>query len=362
MTEENTTVSKDATEQAPSQDAVTGKEHPAASATDEPINAAAQANVKDRKIPMTSIAVMIFILLVAFFCVGLQVVTSMVEAKNAPVEIKGKNASQGVDYPTLSNLPEGVAAEVNGVEIPESAVDDFIANMREVNGLESQDAWNTWMIENNQTTETIRNRVILYYVNQELIDQLAEEMDIHPTEADYAAMRETFLGDAERKAAIEEVLRAEGRTLDDYEVDIETATKRDMIGKKANAGTVDTPEFKEAVLKGVQAQYPEYASATTLDEVDPAIVKEVSDSYESLSNTQAFSNKVSEFIKDGSVLYCAIPSDVPYQSDSDAYFSLLELRQNLNKSGIFIEEGGLFDSLLSDIGGGAQVQSSAPQS
>ncbi len=325
-------------------------------------SAAAKAPAMDRRIPMTCVAVMIFILLVAFFCVGVQVVTDMVEAKNAPTEIKGKNATQGVDYPTLSRLPDGVAAEVNGVEIPESWIDDFIANMRAANGLESQEAWDAWMIENNQTTETIRNRIILYYVNQEMVDQIAEEMGIHPTEADYQATRDALMGDPERLASIEEVLKQEGRTLEDYEVDLQTLTKREMIGEKANEGITETQEFKDAVLQGIQAQYPEYASAASLDEVDSEIVKEITDSYKAMSDSQALSNKVAEFIDAKPVLYAAIASDAPYQSNSDAYFSLLELRQNLNKSGIFIEEGGFFDSLLSDIGGGAQVRADAPQS
>lgn len=42
------------------------------------------------KIPGTSLAVMIFILLVAFACTGVQVVTGLVEAEHAPEEIKGK--------------------------------------------------------------------------------------------------------------------------------------------------------------------------------------------------------------------------------------------------------------------------------
>lgn len=301
----------------------------------------------NRRIPATSVAVMIFILLVAFACTGVTVVTEMVDAKHAQQPIYGKDGRRATDYPTPGRLPDGVAASVNGVEIPESQISNFIAGLRAAQDLESQEAWDEWMIENGQNTETIRNRVILYYVNNEMIDQIAEEMGIHPTAEDYQQTRDEAFATPESTQAIEEALASEGRTLEDYEADIVAATKRRLIGEVGNAGTVDTPEFKEAVLKGIQDRYPEYAEATSLDEVDPQIVEEITAEFKELSDYQTFSSKVDAFVKDHDVLYSKISGTRPYDSNADEYFMKQNFLQMLEQNGI-LGEGGLFDSLMAN--------------
>lgn len=302
-----------------------------------------------RRIPGTSVAVMIFILLVAFFCVGLQVVTDMVEAKNAPEVIKGKDVpADYAEYPIPAHLPEGVAASVNGVEIPESQITSFIMGMRASLGLESQEAWDEWMIDSANSTETIRNRVIMYYVNNELIDQMADELGIKPTEEDYQKTRDLAYGTPESKQALEESLAREGRTLDDYEADVVTLTKRRLIGEVYNEGIVDDPAFRGAVLKAIQSEYPEYAEAMSLDEVDPELAQEKLDEYKTLSDMQAFSGYLKDFVERGEVLYSKMGSDLPYQSNSDTYFMKEQFKQMLNKNGIFLGEGGVLDGLVAD--------------
>lgn len=314
----------------------------------EQASAASPASVEaNRRIPATSVAVMIFILLVAFACTGVTVVTGMVDAKHAQQPIYGKDGSRATDYPTPGRLPEGVAASVNGVEIPESQITDFIMGMRQAQDLESQEAWDEWMIDNGQNTETIRNRVILYYVNNEMIDQIAEEMGIHPTAEDYQQTRDELFATPEDAQAIEEMLGAEGRTLEDYEADVAVFTKRRMIGEVGNAGTADTPEFKESVLKGIQNSYPEYADALSLDEVDPQIVDKVTAEYEALSDSQTFSSKVDAFVRDHDVLYSELPSDLPYRTGADAYFMKENIKAMLEKNHI-LGEGGLFDDLMAN--------------
>ncbi len=312
-----------------------------------PAAAPASAEVS-RRIPATSVAVMIFILLVAFACTGVTVVTEMVDAKHAQQPIYGKDGSRATDYPTPGRLPDGVAASVNGAEIPESQITNFLMGMRRAQGLESQEAWDEWMIENGQNTETIRNRVILYYVNNEMIDQIAEEMGIHPTAEDYQQTRDEAFATPESTQEIEEILASQGRTLEDYEADIVAATKRRLIGEVGNAGTVDTPEFKEAVLKGVQDRYPEYAEATSLDEVDPQIVEEITTEFKQLSDYQTFSSKVDAFVKDHDVLYSEISGSRPYDSNADEYFMKQEFKQMLEKNRI-IGEGSLIDSLMANM-------------
>ena len=61
-----------------------------------------------------------------------------------------------------------VAATVNGQDIMEQTVTDYIANFRTSSSLESDEAWGEWMVANGYTPESVREEVIDYYVNQDL--------------------------------------------------------------------------------------------------------------------------------------------------------------------------------------------------
>lgn len=305
-----------------------------------------------RRIPATSVAVMIFILLVAFACTGVTVVNSIIEDKYAPEVIKGKDTyGKPAQYPTLSNdLPLGVAGQVGDVQIPESQITNFILNLREKVGLEDQEAWDQWMIGRNHSTETIRNQIILYYINNEIIEQMADELGIQPTEADYQQTRDEIFDSPEAVEAMEASLAAEGRTFDDFEADIVMQTKKRLITAKVSEGITETPAFKATLLKTIQGEYPEYADTKSLDDVDPAIVEEVSDRMRYLSEEQAFSSYLKEFVDEHDIYYSPIRGEVPYPSNSDAYFAKQEfmatLKQALKKSGMVLDEdtfpGNLF--------------------
>lgn len=298
------------------------------------------------RIPMTSVAVMIFILLVAFACTGVSVVVDMVNQKNAPAEIKGKDDLQQVEYPLLANLPDGVAAKVNDVEIPESQVTERIMTMRSRLGLEDQQAWDDWMISTSNSTETLRNRIIMFYVNNEIIDQMAAQMGIEPTEEDVAAYREELFADPEQKQEIEQMLAEEGRTMEEYEETLTTLTKRKLIGEAAVEELMQLPEFSDGVLTVIKERNPEYANATSLDEIDDvALVESVTQEVADLNESKSFSERAHEFLKNSGIFYSKIGSDMPYQSNSDVYFMKKEIKQMLNKNGLFIGEGGLLESL-----------------
>ncbi len=303
------------------------------------------------KIPGTSLAVMIFILLVAFACTGVQVVTGMVEAEHAPEEIKGKYTQGTGDaaYPTAARLPEGIAARVNGVDIPESQITDRIIEIRESLQLEDQEAWDEWMINNGRSTENIRNQILLYYINLEMLTQIAEERDIVITDADYDAFLEDLKSDPETFKLFEENLAAEGRSVDDKDA-LTLNVMTNVIGARINEGTLETPEFKEAVLEYVKRGSEEYKDVTSLDQVDPAVVAQVTKDVAGYSNRGALGFAVDDFVKTHDVLYQKLDEDVPYQSNADTYFQEMAIRQMLNKNGIFIpEDQGLLDGLIAKL-------------
>ena len=85
-----------------------------------------------------------------------------------------------------------VAATVNGQNIMEQTVTDYVAQFRADSGLESDEAWGEWMVANNYTPETVREEVIEYYVKQDLYDQAAAEYNVAVEQADIdEAMEQT---------------------------------------------------------------------------------------------------------------------------------------------------------------------------
>ncbi len=77
-----------------------------------------------------------------------------------------------------SDTSEGVAGTVNGVEIGEKAITDYIANFRVINDLETDDEWGAWLIDYAYTIDSIRGETLDYFENQELIRQAAAENGI----------------------------------------------------------------------------------------------------------------------------------------------------------------------------------------
>lgn len=79
---------------------------------------------------------------------------------------------------SASGLTGGVAATVNGAEIPEDEVTTSIENVRASYSLEDQDAWGNYLASMGTTPDEIRSNVIDSFVEQELQKQGAEERGV----------------------------------------------------------------------------------------------------------------------------------------------------------------------------------------
>ena len=77
-----------------------------------------------------------------------------------------------------SELTGGVAATVNGVEIPEDDVTTTIEQLRESYGLTDQDTWGSYLSQVGTTPEEIRQNVIDSFVDDELQKEGAEERGV----------------------------------------------------------------------------------------------------------------------------------------------------------------------------------------
>lgn len=83
-----------------------------------------------------------------------------------------------------SSSQSQVAATVNGENIDEQTITDYVQDFRKTNDLEDDTKWAQWLVDNNLTADTVRSDAIDYYVRQTCIDQDAESKGITVTDDD----------------------------------------------------------------------------------------------------------------------------------------------------------------------------------
>ena len=115
----------------------------------------------------------------------------------------------------------GTAATVNGTPIDEDTVTKYIQDFRTSSDLSSDEAWASWLKESSQDPASIRNQVIDYYVQQELIKQAAQENEVvveqDAINQQVDAMKKNYSNDK----AWQDALAQSGVTEDQYRESIE---------------------------------------------------------------------------------------------------------------------------------------------
>lgn len=122
-----------------------------------------------------------------------------------------------------------VAATVNGQDIMEQTVTDYVANFRQSSSLETDEAWGQWLVSNGYTPETVRQEVIDYYVNQDLYEQAAAEYNVTVEQADIDAALEQTKSMFESEEAFQQALEASNMTQESY---VETVIQPNLLQTK----------------------------------------------------------------------------------------------------------------------------------
>lgn len=76
------------------------------------------------------------------------------------------------------------AAVVNGQNIAETTVTDYIQDYRTSNNLTDDSAWAQWMVDNNYSAEQLRSDSINYYIQQAVISQDADKRGVSVSDSD----------------------------------------------------------------------------------------------------------------------------------------------------------------------------------
>ena len=146
-----------------------------------------------------------------------------------------------------------VAATVNGQDIMEQTVTDYIADFRESTSLETDEAWGEWMVANGYTPETVREEVIDYYINQDLYEQAASEYNVAVEDADVQSALEETKAMFESDEAFQQALEASNMTEESY---IEDVIRPNLLQSKLAEAIADEEgdgTGDEALLAQAQA-------------------------------------------------------------------------------------------------------------
>lgn len=122
-----------------------------------------------------------------------------------------------------------VAATVNGTEIYEDDVTEYIENYRASYSLDTEEAWGEYLAQYGYTPESIREDVINSYVSREIIKQAIEECDITVDSSEIDGyvnqMRSNYSSDEAWESALSEA----GLTEDEYREDIELSLQAEQL-------------------------------------------------------------------------------------------------------------------------------------
>lgn len=115
----------------------------------------------------------------------------------------------------------GVAATVNGTEIPEDTITAQIQMIRAQMSVDTEDAWGAWLAENGYTPETVREQIISGYADQELVRQGAAQKGVTVEDDDIEAVLNATKAQYDSEEAWEQALKQSGTTEDDYRHNLE---------------------------------------------------------------------------------------------------------------------------------------------
>ena len=121
------------------------------------------------------------------------------------------------------------AATVNGVSIPESEITETIESVRAQSGLDTEEAWGSFLASSGMTPESVREQIIDSYVNQELIKIGATELGVSVDSAEVDTYVESMKANFGDDEAWKQALEQAGFTEESYRESIENSLLQQQI-------------------------------------------------------------------------------------------------------------------------------------
>lgn len=122
-----------------------------------------------------------------------------------------------------------VAATVNGANIYEDDVTEYIENYRASYSLDTEEAWGEWLAQYGYTPESVREDVINSYASREIIKQAIEEYDITVDSSEIDGYVNQMKSNYSSDEAWQSALSQAGLTEDEYREDIELSLQSEQL-------------------------------------------------------------------------------------------------------------------------------------
>ena len=170
---------------------------------------------------------------------------------------RGNTGNTSQDAGAEKKAIDGVAATVDGVEITEQEVADFVTQYRLYANVEEDSAWATLLDESSLTPQMVRESAIRQVAGTKLLEKKANELGISVTdeELDEIITQHRKTADAVDDATWKALLDTTGYTEESYREDIRKNVLSDRITEKEMT-EIETPS--EATLQDFAREYPEY--------------------------------------------------------------------------------------------------------
>lgn len=277
-------------------------------------------NLDEGKVSNTDMAVMTIIAAIAIICAAVYIMTAIMN----PAKPSAKSGEDGITKAQVTEfvqLPEGVAGYVNGVEIPESKIDEYVETFRAGSGLQDDEAWAKYVVDTFGDTEGVRNYMLEHYINQEIVKQAANALGIELTDEDRQARLEKDMAD--KNIADEETfwnwIAASGSSKEDYYSLIDNDIYQEKIIELVLPEDSYKDSLDEQTLAYIKQSFPAYATIESLDEVSDNIVDSSREYVIYYLKLKAY-NKIIDDFMEVSDIEVGKPEEVfKYQADTGKY-------------------------------------------
>lgn len=155
-----------------------------------------------------------------------------------------------------SGDPNAVAATIGEDEIKETTITDYIQNFRVGQKIESDEAFGTWLNQYGMTPSDMREDVINFFVEQELVKKAAEEKGVTVSDDDINAEVDQMKANYESDEAWQTALQEAGYTEDDYRENVRTGMLQNALQEKIIEE--NTAELTDEDLLEEASQYAPY--------------------------------------------------------------------------------------------------------
>ena len=158
---------------------------------------------------------------------------------------------------TEKQTVDGVAATVDGIEITEQEVSDYVAQYRLYSNAEEDSAWATLLDESSMTPQTVRESAIRQIAGNKLLEKKAEELGINVSDSEISDIvsQHRQASDAVDDAAWKSLLDTTGYTEAGYRDDIRINVLSERVVEREMPSQT-TPS--EAELQDLAKEHPTY--------------------------------------------------------------------------------------------------------